>query len=220
MKTTITLSDAVGLVAICFGWMIWQSSAAFIEGLSADAGNVVDGFTNASLLGLVAIELLLGSLALLYLQVRQFEVRSLLARPTWRGSVQGLALYAVMFVVASLLLSLFSSVDMDLEPIQQMVDQSTASLPVIVLVSIVNGTYEEVFLLGVLVRGLRGYGLALAWGLSLAVRLLCHTYQGPLGMLSVLVFGVLVTAYFTKTNRLWPVVFCHMLADAVPLALY
>ena len=104
------------------------------------------------------------------------------------------------------------------QPIARMVLESTVSLPAAAVVALVNGTYEEVFLLGFLTRGLRGHGLGLAVGASLAVRVLCHTYQGPLGLLSVLAFALIVTAYFVQTGRLWPAVVCHMAADFVPLA--
>ena len=87
------------------------------------------------------------------------------------------------------------------------------SLPVLVTFSVVNGTFEEVFLLGFLIRGLRDYGLNIAVGTSLFVRFLPHLYQGPLGALSVLIFGLTLTIYFVTSDKLWPPVFCHIITD-------
>jgi membrane protease YdiL (CAAX protease family) len=100
-----------------------------------------------------------------------------------------------------------------------MLMQSHLSLSVVALVSLVNGTFEEVFLLGFLMRGLRGYGLSIAFGVPSLVRILCHVYQGPLGTISVLAVGLVFGAYYVRTTKLWPAVFAHILLDFVPLAL-
>lgn len=97
-----------------------------------------------------------------------------------------------------------------------MVSKATLSLGVVIAVAVVNATFEEVFLLGFLVRGLRGFGLNVAIGASLLVRLAYHLYQGPLGAVSVLAFGIVLTLYFASTNKLWPPVLCHMLGDIIP----
>ena len=81
------------------------------------------------------------------------------------------------------------------------------------------GTFEEVFLLGVLVRGLRAYGVSIAIGFPLLIRLLYHLYQGPLGAVWVLAFGLTFTLFYVRIGRLWPAVFAHMLWDIVPVVL-
>lgn len=83
----------------------------------------------------------------------------------------------------------------------------------------VNGAFEEVFLLGVLLRGLRAHGLSVALGFPLLVRLMYHGYQGPLGLLWILAFGLSLSLFFLRTGRLWPVVFAHTLWDIVPVVL-
>jgi membrane protease YdiL (CAAX protease family) len=102
------------------------------------------------------------------------------------------------------------------QPVDAMVQNATVSLAVIVPTAIVNGAYEEVFLLGFLARGLRGHGASVALGVSLLVRILYHTYQGPLGVVSMLVFGGVLGAFYLRTGGLFPVVFAHILADIIP----
>jgi membrane protease YdiL (CAAX protease family) len=99
------------------------------------------------------------------------------------------------------------------EPIGEMVAGARISLAPLVAMSIVNGIYEEVFLLGYLQRALEGFGAAFAVGVSLLVRLLYHLYQGPSGALYVLGFGLVLSLYFLRTGKLWPVAFAHIFAD-------
>lgn len=97
-----------------------------------------------------------------------------------------------------------------------MVAEATLTLPLIVAFAIINGTFEEVFLLGVLTRGLRRHGLSLAIGLPLLVRVSYHLYQGPVGAVWILTFGLLFALLYVRTGSLWPPVFAHILWDIVP----
>ena len=69
-----------------------------------------------------------------------------------------------------------------------------------------------------LVRGLRGFGLSVAVGVPLFVRLLYHLYQGPVGALWVMAFGLVMTLFYVRSGDLWPPVFAHILGDIVPFA--
>lgn len=97
-----------------------------------------------------------------------------------------------------------------------MVVEATLSIPIIVLMAMINGSFEEVFLLGFLLRGLSPYGASVALSVTLLVRLLCHLYQGPIGPIWVMGFGVVLGVYYLRTGNLWPAVFAHILGDIVP----
>ena len=88
----------------------------------------------------------------------------------------------------------------------------------ILALSLLNGLYEETFLLGYLIRGFSAAGASFALGLNVLVRLLYHLYQGPMGAVSVVIFGLVVGYYYWRTRVLWPAVFAHMLADVLGLA--
>src|SRR5262249_43457294 len=104
-------------------------------------------------------------------------------------------------------------------PIQEVVDRADVSLLTVVAVAIVNGNYEEIFLLGFLVRGLESYGRVVAVVVSLSVRVLYHLYQAPIGAFAVFGFGLIVSLYFVRTRSLFPVIFAHVLGDIVPFVL-
>ncbi len=102
------------------------------------------------------------------------------------------------------------------QPIDRIMVDTKLSMSVIVAFALVNGAFEEIFLLGVLVRGLRGFGLSVAMGLPLLVRVMYHLYQGPIGAIMILFFGWVFTVYYVRYGKLWPVVFAHILGDIVP----
>jgi membrane protease YdiL (CAAX protease family) len=97
-----------------------------------------------------------------------------------------------------------------------MVRQANISLPVLIIMAMVNGTFEEVFLLGFLQRGLRNYGPSVALGVTLLVRLMYHLYQGPIGAVWITGFGLVFGLFYLRFQALWPVVLAHILWDIVP----
>lgn len=208
LKSTLSLAEAGTVAAICFGLFILfalqAAASGYPEAHFSDAGN-------ASIVGL---ELVLGALALIYLNMRRFDIGSLYPIPTVKDSLLGVGLILVILVACVIVVALYHTPGQT-----ERADVSFAGVSALagVALALVNGTYEEVFLLGVLTRGLRGFGLSVAVGLPLLVRLLYHVYQGPLGLVTVGVAGLGVTLTYLATGRLWPSVFAHILLDLIPL---
>ena len=55
---------------------------------------------------------------------------------------------------------------------------------------------------------------------SVALRLLYHLYQGPMGVLGIIPIGLLFAFWFAKMGRLWPVIVAHGLMDLIGLLAY
>jgi membrane protease YdiL (CAAX protease family) len=91
------------------------------------------------------------------------------------------------------------------------------SFPVALLLSVVNGAYEELFLTRYLVDTLARYGASVALGVSALGRVTYHLYQGPLGAVSVWAFGLVVTVSYWRFGELRPVMSAHVLADLAAL---
>lgn len=208
-RTAIHPAEAVCVVAICFGWPILGSLQAMQAGFRGAS------FSDEGFLILIGCELLFAAGALALLRWRRYDLASLNPRPSLVGALLGGALYLVVTGVNTLALGPFAA-SAAWEPVTTLLEESTLSLPILVATALVNGTYEEVFLLGFLSRGLQRYGASIALGVPLLVRLLYHLYQGPLGALSVLLFGLVLGLFYLRTGGLFPVVFCHVLADIVP----
>lgn len=208
-KETLTLRDAFIVSTICFGLFIAASTQAMLGGYP-DAE-----FSDASNVYGIVTEVILAVCALLYLRARRFDLRPLYPRPDWTGALQGAGIYVVAVALALLTTGPFVADDGSAPMVAFSFEG--VSLTSTVAFAIVNGTFEEVFLLGVLVRGLKGHGMLFAAGFSLLMRLLYHTYQGPVGAVSVLAFGLVLTVFYLRTGRLWSVVFAHILGDIVPI---
>jgi len=213
-RTTTTIGEAAAVVAICFGMFILGSLRAAATGFPAAEGT----FSNASLLWLASTELALGGAALGFLSWRRFSVQTLVPRPTTYGSAWGVGLFLGAWFISWVVVAPFLP-GQPQQPINRMVLGSAPALPVVALMAVVNGTFEEVFLLGFLLRGLRSYGLSVALGVSLLVRVLYHLYQGPIGALSVFAVGLTFGLYYVCSLQLWPPVLAHVLFDIAPFLL-
>jgi len=202
------------LVTISFGWFILASVFAALDGFPSSAA----AFSDASLLGLMVIEVVLGTLALGYLRYRGYVLKELLPSPDWRGCLEGAILCGVAIMACAAANALLPVRPGAVEPVAQMLANARPSLLVLLAVSVLNGLYEETFLLGYLVRSFAVFGASFAVGLSVLVRVLYHMYQGPAGAVSIVVFGVILGAAYWRTRRLWPAVVAHILADILGLS--
>jgi membrane protease YdiL (CAAX protease family) len=90
--------------------------------------------------------------------------------------------------------------------------------PVILVLSILNAVFEEFLWLAYGVTALgRRLGRSRACALSVAFRTAIHAYQGTLALVGVLPIGLVFTAYFALSRRVWPVIVAHALQDALVL---
>lgn len=203
-------SDAAIVVALCFGPLILNSTMAVFS-----SGSGTTAFTDNRLLAIVLFELMLAAAALGVLHVRHYPLATLLPRPSWGGVGVAAVLY-MLAAVCSAVIALLAPQHL-LQPVQDLVE-GHRSLELLLALSVVNGAYEEIFLLAFLQRGLRRLGASNAIGITLLVRVLYHTYQGPVGFASVAAFGLVVGAYYWRSGRLFPVIVTHIAADIAALA--
>jgi membrane protease YdiL (CAAX protease family) len=206
-RNTTTPWEAAAIMLICFGLSIALSINAVASGFPSRP------FSDAGLVWLVGTEILLASVALVVLYLRGYAVLSLVPAPTLRGSLWGIGLFFAGWAAGLIMTLPFAGPE---QPYEHMIEDARVTVPVIVVMAMVNGAFEEVFLLGFLVHGLRGFGLSVALGAMLLVRVLYHLYQGPVGAVWVLGVGLAFGLYFLRTNLLWPPVFAHILWDIVP----
>lgn len=207
-RSTLTLPEAAIVSLICFGLFTLGSLQAVLSGFPPAV------FTDSGNAWGIGVELVLGGAALLFLRSRGFDIQSLYPRPSMSGTFMGLALFVAGWIVGGLAASLF-----EVAGVRQMADFSFMGLSLVWIVAfaMVNGAFEEIFLLGVLTRGLRGFGLSVALGVPLFVRALYHLYQGPLGVVWVLGIGLTLAVGYIVTRSLWAPVLAHTLWDIVPI---
>lgn len=201
--------EAAMMMVLCFGYFILSSTMAVFSQGSTQA------FSDNSLWGMLVLELILAASALGVLSARGYPLQTLKSRVSWGGMLIGAALY-MLTVTCDTLLSWLAPYELGV-PVQHLLE-GQRSVSALLSLSLVNGIYEEVFLLAFLQRGLRRLGGSNAVGIALLVRMLYHTYQGPLGLLAVAVFGLLVGVYYWRSGRLFPAIVAHIMADVSALA--
>lgn len=210
MRSSTTPWDLAAITTICFGYFIVSSIDAVLNGFPSAR------LTEETLLGLAVYELVMGSVALAVLWMRHYPLARLVPQPSAAAGVRGIVLFAAALLVSWLAMAPFPADQLALHA--AIFDGEKLPLYAVLLLSVVNGLYEEVFLLAFLQHELMRHGVAFAIGASLLVRVLYHTYQGHVGAVSVLAFGLVLALYYARTGELWPPVLAHMLADVTALA--
>jgi len=89
------------------------------------------------------------------------------------------------------------------------------SLPIAILFSALNSLFEESVTVGYLLNAMHQHGQVFAISLSMFLRLLYHTYQGPIALMSIMPMGILFALVYWRWHRLWPLVFAHFLMDVL-----
>lgn len=205
------LAEVLIIVAIFAGWFIYASIHMVL------GGSAVTQFSDSQALATITFEGLAFGLAAIVLGLRGWRLREFRFRVTWRGCAVGVLLFGVAFLVHWAVWELLGPRLGGSERLLQFSESAALSLPVALLFSAVNGAFEEFFLTRYLVSALAPSGMAIAIGASGLVRVAYHLYQGPVGAISVLGIGVVFTLFYWRHREIWPVMFAHMVADAVAL---
>lgn len=178
-----------------------------------------------SLLALVGQELALGALLLWFLHARGWMLRDLgltddtPLQDVAAGSLLFIAVYCAWLLIWNL--AALVSPDLVLSMIKTSGNVISGHIPPVtsITVSIVNGAFEELFVVGYVMSALSRMQKN-TWfcvNVSTALRLAYHLYQGPLGVLSVVPTGLIFAFWFAQTKRLWPLIGAHILMDTIAL---
>ena len=206
------------VVTWAFGLPIFAS----IMSLAAPNAGRSPVFTNAELFAAIIFEVIqLGFLAW-FLRIRGWTLEKFGLAFSWSGTVVGLALLAVTYVlvvgVAHVAQGVFNyDVQAAIERAPRF--DENLSMQLLFLVSVVNGIAEELFVAGYIITALYPRrGMWVAINVSVVVRLLYHLYQGPIGVLTAVPMGLLYGYLYSRTRQLWPLIVAHVLLILVSLA--
>jgi membrane protease YdiL (CAAX protease family) len=173
-------------------------------------------FTDARLLWLLAYQAVIGTLLAAVLHVRGWRLADLNLRITRQTLGMAGFLFAG-FYVYGLAMGLVANAFGVADVFTQVSFQGEISLPVIVMVSIINPVFEEALTIAYVMKALSPQGAAFAIGTSALLRLIAHAYQGPLAAVVVFPLGVAFAIVYWRTRELWPLVLTHGLIDLVGL---
>jgi membrane protease YdiL (CAAX protease family) len=178
--------------------------------------------TERGLQGLLVLEALLLALLGTFLSWRGWTLKRVGLRPGVRDSLVGFALallayglYVAVYVVAANFSELaYSGAHAEIAA-------HDMRWTTILAASLINPVFEELFLCGYVITRAREAGrLTAGINISVAIRVLCHLYQGSIGVLSIVPFGLLFAFWYARTARLWPLIVAHALFDLLGLFQY
>jgi membrane protease YdiL (CAAX protease family) len=150
-----------------------------------------------------------------FLYVRGWTLDVIGLLPSFKETLVGLGLAAAIAVAAIAFWNVLGLIG--LSPPESKVTDGPFSPVSLVAVSVLNPIFEEGFLNGYVVTALkRGTTLSVTAGVSLGIRALTHVYQG-LGIIFIIIFGTVLTVWYIRHGRLWPLIVAHVLYDFVPL---
>jgi membrane protease YdiL (CAAX protease family) len=180
-------------------------------------------FSDAQLSSLLVYEITILTALLGFLHLRGWTLARVGLRVTIIDTVIGVALaiagelafVAAYWIVASLWPQAADAMASTPLGAQQL------SLPLVIVVSMVNPIFEETLVCGYVIAALKDRpdpwtGI----NASVAIRLLYHLYQGAVAAISIVPIGLMLGIWYARTGRLWPLIVAHALWDFLPLAGY
>jgi membrane protease YdiL (CAAX protease family) len=206
------------VIGLAFGYLILISIVTFTHPATRPHHN------DASLFGLIVYEGIAFVLLIPFLAARGWTPRKIGLAPSLRDTGVGLGLFLGSYLVWMMIWAAtvaISPTTAQAAAATQVVAPGI-SLAIAIFISLVNAVFEEVFVCGYVIAALKrkdGHYL-LAVNASVAIRLLYHLYQGPLGVISIIPLGLIFAYWFAKTGRLWPVLVAHAALDLVGLLAY
>ena len=217
----------IGMVTlIMFGQFIVRSTQMYMASLSPTISTTIsETTTNTAREGTgyssnFSLQLILLSLALVYLWIRHFDFKQLPIRLKWSVLFWVPFIFAIMGLLADMVSTLsgqynyFSPQVLAFISPMAVLNKFLALSPMAITYGLLNGFYEEFFFLGLLTSVKDKY----KWRVlvfSTLVRVSFHTYQGMLWALVIgVVFGLLYYfLYKYKVKNLLPFFLVHALAD-------
>ena len=167
----------------------------------------------------VALQVVLAALLLVYLRRRNWRPMEIAGAPEPRDILRGLGLWIALIGGFYVTLTLLYALDPALLNTMRRPLTGSVSPAVIVAIAVIDPIFEEFLWLGYAIPAIANRaGVGVAFAMSVFFRVLAHTYQGRLALIAILPVALVLTWYFVRTGRLWPVVVAHIFQDAIALS--
>jgi len=141
-------------------------------------------------------------------RIRGWSLATFGFRLSWKWTVVGLLLFGAGFllqqVTGFVTREVFHST-VDYHRINQL------TLPVIVMISLINPIFEETIESGYIFYALEKYGPWLTVTLSAGFRAFLHATMGISGIVAMFTQGLLYGLFYWRWRQLWPLVVAHAL---------
>jgi len=210
-------AEFVIVVGMAFGYSAIASLQAALAGQSGKAL-----LSESSLTYLLANEVLVLIALAVFLHARGWTFERIGLGASAKESLLGIGLALIVEVVYTIAwtIAVLSSQSIEnagrlFEPVAGSIDPA-----VVIAVSILNPIFEEIVLCGYVITALKDRGPWTAINVSVAIRLVCHLYQGVVGIIFIVPLGLIFAYWYSRQGRLWPLIVAHVLYDFIPLIYY
>jgi len=213
------------VICTAFGWSILVSIYALTLSRTVGESANQTAFGNTHLLGIVLYEAILTPVLLGILYARGWRLADFRPGVSVGATVLGLGIYLLAYVggwLVDVVLGLvFPVVQSGLENIVAYQPSTGPALASVVLASVVNPVYEEVFVAAYVIEALRPrFGVTTAVNVSVVIRASYHLYQGIPALPFHAAYGLLQGYAYVRYGRLWPLIVSHALLDFVAFVQY
>ena len=213
-------TEIILVLVVAFGIFVPANIAAL---LSPDllAHRATPPISNGHLQGLILYELVVMGILAAFLKARGWTLVRLGVRPTLPDTALGggmvIGYYAIYWVLVVVLVTAWPQFAQILRATHLVAGD--LQWPTVVVASVVNPVFEEVFVCGYVITALKERcGLTTAVNVSAALRVSYHLYQGAVGVVGVAPLALLFAYWFGRTGRLWPLIIAHAIMDLWALA--
>lgn len=210
IKKLSPTAELITILLIGFGPFIYSSTLSFFVINSDYTNSWTYKETSQGYYWIVIYETIALLIIIYILKLRNWKISDFNLAFTFRLIWIGLLLVLIRNIIGNLGFKIFE--------VFNVVDESTtkhvqygleANWISISLIIIINSIFEEFILIGYLFKRLEKYHPAIIIGLSMLIRQLYHTYQGWLGLFTILPTGLVFGYYYFKHRKLWPVIIAH-----------
>jgi uncharacterized protein len=157
-----------------------------------------------------------------FLRIRGWTLEKLGLQFSWRGTLVGLALCAVAYLVvigAEKLAALAMPAHVDALMAGTPDHEPSLSMQLLYFTVTVHAIFEELFVVGYIVAALApARGVWTAINVSTVVRVLYHLYAGPVGILVQVPLGLMFAYLYARTRALWPLIVADVLLSVIAVA--
>jgi membrane protease YdiL (CAAX protease family) len=214
-----TASQAMGEVAVVLGLGLGLFLFAAFASLATRPAHVIT-FGTGEMLETLAIEVIAAALLVPWLARRGWTLAAITPPPSPRDVMSGFGVALLAYVAYVLSWITWSTFAPEMTRQAASLEfTGTVAFSVAAVFSVVNPIFEEFLELGYTVTALQRFGAGTACVVSIMIRVAVHAYQGPMALIAILPDGIVLTLYYIRTRRLWPVIVAHVIFDALALGM-
>ena len=200
------------ILFVCFGLTIVGNTVWLIEHLWLAVAQTPAleprHIQNEDFIFIAVFEVVALSIALGIGHIRGWTVASFGLRPSWKWSVVGVLVFLAFLLIQRVLGLLAREVFHGTVNFHRVCD---ATIPFVILISIVNPVFEELFECGYFFQALQRHGMWITVLASAAFRGFLHTTMGINGFVFMFAEGLLHGFFYWKWRQLWPLILAHSL---------